>query len=381
MNRLFLCMVVVFAFMGIASDSAFAAFPNISGTEESLFPVPQNTIIETIARNEDQVVFLFRERMKAQNSLQNKENTVLNNFLVRGLDRWMRTKSIELRNEILRDREDGKKRLRQYFTQIKTGSDRAAFSFFFAKLPRELASLKDLAELSKKAVEDLSAPGALAKYVDTIAATADFFRKTPIWVKIGDKIADKVDILVIKLESFFALENLILAADWVSRKSDGCLQTGADQLIKRLSARLLIKIREDLAADLEIGMEPEMVSSVIKYGNGYMTQSVLYRGRMRFFIKRHQLMNVQQKKLFAPIFRSVQQIVESMIPSQTDKANQVSLKAMKDNLEMMAMMEQIKAKTGNNQAVATNPAEISMFEKIEELFKRCNTEAILAESR
>ncbi|NLI79776.1 MAG: hypothetical protein GX442_25440 [Candidatus Riflebacteria bacterium] len=344
------------------------------GETRPLFPEPFEQEMLRMARLEDQVVYLFRERMTAEHHRRQNKDAVINGYLVKGLDRLWRVKSVEARQAAGRGPEAFVAFFPGYVAKLPAKADLAAFSFFLSQLPQELTGLSGLAPKARETAQDLEKGEALGTYVAEVARTKDFFRHALPWQKWGNAIEAKIEGMLAKLQEKVSLEDAILALHWLSANSSGKVAQGAGRLIGRLQKRIARDIGTGLEAELAVGLEPDSVMSLELGENGLVIKQALYRGRIRVFVKALQTVKDRgQLDRFLPVCREVKGLLARLAPAAHDARSRATLERMQQNLDQILTVMGMRTRTPQ----ATDQKEVTRYREVESLLGRIDPEGIL----
>ncbi len=345
-----------------------------AGETKPLFPEPYEQQMLRMARLEDQVVYLFRERMTAEHHRRQNKNAVINGYLAKGLDRLWRVKSVEARQAARRDPKAFAAFFPGYLAKLPAKGDLAAFSFFLSQLPQELTGLSELAPKARATAQELEKGDALGAYVAEAARTEDFFRHALPWQKWGNAMEAKIEGLLAKLQEKVSLEDAVLALHWLSVNSSGKVAQGAGRLIGRLQKRIVRDIGTGLEAELAIGLEPDSVMSLELGPNGLVIKQALYRGRIRVFVKALQTVKDRgQLDRFLPVCREVKGLLARLAPAAHDDRSRSTLERMVQNLDQILTVMGMRTRTPQ----APDQKEITRFREVESLLGRIDPEGIL----
>lgn len=367
-----LCVVLVGVF------PAFGAGPGPEGVAvgetRPLFPEPFEQQMLRMPLLEDQVVYLFRERMTAEHHRRQNKDAVINGYLAKGLDRLWRVKSVEMRQAALQAPEAYVVFFPGFLAKLPAKADKGAFSFFLSKLPLELTDLSGLAPQAREAAQALEQDGPLGAYVAEAARTEDFFRHAMPWQKWGNAIEAKIEGMLAKLQEKVSLEDAILALHWLAKNSSGKVAQGAGRLIGRLQKRIVRDIGTGLEAELAVGLEPNSVMSLEIGATGLVIKQALYRGRIRVFVKALQTVKDRgQLDRFLPVCREVKGLLARLAPAAHDARSRATLERMQQNLDQILTVMGIRTRT----AQAPDQAEVTRYREVERLLGRIDPEGIL----
>jgi hypothetical protein len=321
-----------------------------------------------MARTEDQVMYLFRERIKAQDSCDRKVDAEVNRPLTRALDRAWRAKSVEFRLTMARNPGKAVPRFEAFFGKLPCSYDQGAFSFLLSSLPEELTSLAQLAPQARAAVVALGNRSAVMDYVRKMAGTADFFKARPGWLIQLGLVGDKLEGLLDQLQSAFSLEDLIMAVQWLHAHQLLPAGANASGLAQRLTERLVRQVRDGLSADLAIGLEPDEVVAIerVTDPDGVLIKQALYRGRIRRFVKQYQnVFTRNQLAWLEPARGGILAAISELKKAEKNPRSVEALGAMEKNLADIRRFMEVK--TGLVKVI--HEAVIAVFRNIGTMLK------------
>ncbi len=351
-------------------------FSAAMGQTEKIFPEKYDEKLSRLYRPEDRLVFIFREMTLAHYNEQQGKEAVLNDYLKRALNRYWLLESNEFNHIFQTEPEYYLKRINKYLSKLPNTYDQAAFSFLFAYLKEELPAAAPLAESTEAAVNTLNDDNHLKAYCKAIAASPDFYKKIPLFLRPVLKAEDKVSELINKLQQQFILEKMILALDAIIPQKTSSVKTGLLKLKEKLSEKLLQKIIANLEIQLETGLEEDAVTGISKTSQGIIVTQVLYQGRIRTFVKQMQRAeNEKQLKCFLPIVNDLRKSFAGIKAQLNDPKSKATLDRMDKNLDEMSVVLRLKLRN----RIDTTPAFQKMTKEFDQQISNEQTQNLLKE--
>lgn len=338
-------MALLLAFLAPAFVCSAGELSSFFAQMEPVFPEMYDQKISEMYRPEDKVLFMFREMCRAENNLNSKRDTVLNGYLQKALNRCWIIESCDLGKSIKADPEYFCRRLAKYFSKLPSRFDQAAFMWAFKSFDSSLYGLKQHCENAGMAIEALKKPAVLAEYSSEIAATEDFYRRIPFFMKPVKEFEAKVEGYFERLQQKFLLEKMILALDAFVRTRRDIEGVNLNWLKQKLSNMLVARILSNLENQLEAGLEDGAITGIARSPTGVAVTQVLYQGRIRTFVKEFQ--KVESASQFAsllPVMDSVVAGLKTLQARNQSTANGQVLARMLANLEQMKIIMQMKMK-------------------------------------
>lgn len=378
---LFILLLVLVSTIPAGAAAGHDIFSGIKapafGEGISLFPEPYDAVLEGMAVPEEQVIYLFRERCRAQNAVNQKRDLNINTYLVSALDRAWRSKSIEVRLLLEKDPAKSVARFEAVFAGVPAPADRGAFSFLLNALPGELVALSKLAPKAREAAAGIHEPAFLASYISQIDKTAEFFRKLPPWKVKLNQAKGKAEEILDRLQEHFSLEDTIMAVNWLGENNLLPEKCNASVLAARLTDRLAGKIIAGLQAELLVGLAPDDVVAIEQTTNpaGVWVKTALYRGRIRKFVKQYQkVFTGNQLAWLEPTRVKILAFISQTRDSVKDPASRETLSKMQQNLDEMKSIMQIKTRL----VKIIQEVVITVFRKIGETLRVIDPDQVLS---
>ncbi len=349
----FVCIALLLAFLAPALVCSAGEFSSLFAQMEPVFPEMYDRKVSEIYRPEDKVLFMFREMCRAENNLNSKRDPVLNGYLQKALNRCWIIESCGLGKSIKADPEYFCRRLAKYFSKLPSRFDQAAFMWVFKSFDPSMYGLKKHCENALMAIEALKKPATLAEYSAEIAATEDFYRSIPFFVKPVKEFEAKIEGYFERLQQKFLLEKMILVLDAFIRNRRDLEGVNLNWLKQKLEKMLVSRILSDLEIQLESGLEDGAITGIARSPAGVVVTQVLYQGRIRTFVKEFQ--KVESASQFAsllPVMDSVIAGLKTIQAKNQTTANSQVLARMLANLEQMKLIMQMKLKQSASESKA-----------------------------
>ncbi len=337
--------------LGDLMNSASKDFKSSFGQMEKVFPEKYDEILSRLYRPEDRIVYIFREMTVAQFNQSQKKETMLNGYLKKALNRYWLLESNEFKKVFLADSAYYQKRAKKYLAKLPSNYDQAAFYFLFDSLSKDIPSLAPFTKSSANALDCLKDIKHQQAYALAIENSKDFYRKIPLIFKKIQKIEDKIDAFIEKLQQKFLLEKMILACDHLIPQKDGKMKSILTNLKSRLGKRLLDKIISNLEVQLETGLESDAVTGIMKSSMGVMVSQTLYQGRIRTFIKELQKAeNIKQLNCYLEIMSKVKNSFGALKSKISDPRSKETLDKMSKNFENISVIMKLKLRNQNQES-------------------------------
>lgn len=341
-----LMLMLLSVVVSAASDPT--SFMSQMNQMQPFFPEKYEKQLSEMYRLEDRVVFFFREMITAEYNQSCKQETQLNGYLKKALNRYWLLESNELKKTVLVDPEYYSHRLEKYVRKLPNTYDQAAFSFLFSSIKNQIAEMAPFAESADKATNYLKESAHQKAYVTAITSSPDFYRRIPLFFKPLIKLDEKIDASIEKLQQKFMLEKMILAINALTSCKNDKISSALLKLKAKLCEKLVQRIISNLEVQLETGLEEDAITGIMKSADGVMLKQVLYQGRIRTFVKQFQKAEtLAQFNCFIPVMNSLKQKFAILKQATSDTESKATLDRMIANFEEMQIVMTLKLRNSN----------------------------------